>query len=101
MNTQSKVGLESTVVAIKDQISADLAGEIAILNVKSGIYYGLNPVGASVWKLIQEPRTVSQVRDALLKEYDVQAERCEKDLLNLLERLEEEKLVELRNETPP
>jgi hypothetical protein len=100
MNTQSKVGLESTVVAIKDQISADLAGEIAILNVKSGIYYGLNPVGASVWKLIQEPKTVSQVRDALLKEYDVQAERCEKDLLNLLERLEEEKLVELRNETP-
>jgi hypothetical protein len=100
MNTQSKVGLESTVVAIKDQISADLAGEIAILNVKSGIYYGLNPVGASVWKLIQEPKTVSQVRDALLKEYDVQAERCEKDLLNLLERLEGEKLVELRNETP-
>ena len=36
----------SIVVAAKDQVSCDLAGEAAILNMKNGVYYGLDPVGA-------------------------------------------------------
>ena len=43
-------------VATKDQVSCDLAGEAAILNIKSGVYYGLDPVGARIWNLMQEPR---------------------------------------------
>ena len=58
----------STVVATKDQVSADLSGEAAILNLKTSTYFGLNTVGASIWKLIQEPKTVSQIRDAIVEE---------------------------------
>src|SRR5262245_34625657 len=95
MHSTNGVGLDSTVVAVQDQISADLADEVAILSLKSGVYYGLNSVGASIWKLIQQPTTVGQIRDALLKEYDVDPERCLQDLLNLLRRMEAHKLVEL------
>ena len=49
----------SVVVAAKDQVSCDLAGEAAILNIKSGVYYGLDPVGARIWSLVQEPRKVA------------------------------------------
>ena len=55
----------STVVATKDQVSADLSGEAAILNLKSSTYFGLNTVGASIWKLIQEPKKVTLARDSL------------------------------------
>jgi len=95
MNSANGVGLDSTVVAVQDQISADLADEVAILSLKSGVYYGLNPVGASIWKLIQQPTTVGRIRDALLEVYDVDPERCLQDLLNLLQRMEAHKLVEL------
>jgi len=37
------------VFASKDQISCDLAGEAAILELKSGTYFGLDEVGAVVW----------------------------------------------------
>jgi len=47
---------ESRLVVSKDQVSCDLAGEAAILNLKNGVYYGLDPVGARIWNLIQEPR---------------------------------------------
>src|SRR2546426_12791479 len=77
----------SIVVAIRDQVSADLAGEAAILNLKSGVYYGLNAVGARIWSLIQEPKSVEDIRDAILNEYDVDPERCESDLLQLLQQL--------------
>ena len=86
----------AVVVAIRDQVSADLAGEAAILNLKSGVYYGLNAVGARIWSLIQEPKTVEDIRDTILNEYDVEPERCERDLLALLERLAAEGLIEVQ-----
>jgi len=87
----------STVVAPKDQVSSDLGGEVAILDLKAGVYYGLDAVGARIWSLIQEPRTVNEIRDILLEEYDVEPERCERDLLVLLRRLADEGLVEVRS----
>jgi len=86
---------DSTVVAAKDQVSSDLGGEVAILDLKAGVYYGLDAVGARIWSLIQEPRTVNEIRDILLEEYEVEPERCERDLLVLLQRLADERLIEV------
>ena len=83
----------STVVVAKDRISCEMAEEAVILNLDSGVYYGLNPVGARVWQLIQEPRTVSDVLSSLLDTYDVAAERCETDLFTLLQDLAANDLI--------
>ena len=49
----------SSVVAVEGQVSSDLGGEeFAILNLKTGTYYGLDAVGARIWALLLEPRTV-------------------------------------------
>jgi coenzyme PQQ synthesis protein D (PqqD) len=61
--------------------------EAAVLNVKDGIYYGLDPVGAHIWKLLQTPCKVADIQEALLQEYDVDPERCQRDLMALLEEL--------------
>jgi len=100
MNSSNGLSLTSTVAAVRDQISADLADEVAILNLKSGVYFGLSPVGSSIWKLIQEPTRVVEVRDALIREYDVDPERCEQDLLNLLQKMKDHELVDVRDEAP-
>ena len=92
----STISERTVVVAAKDQVSCDLAGEAAILNIKSGVYYGLDPVGARIWNLVQEPRTVVQIQDAITSEYDVEPDRCARDLIGLLERLLEEGLIELK-----
>ncbi len=90
---------QSVVAAARDQVSCDLAGEAAILNLKNGVYYGLDPVGARIWNLLQESRRVREIRDALLAEYEVSPERCERDLLALLEKLLGEGLIEVRDES--
>ena len=86
----------SIIVATKDQVSCDLAGEVAILNVKSGVYYGLDPVGARIWKLVQEPREVVEIQNAITGEYDVEPKQCAQDLVTLLEKLLAEGLIEVR-----
>lgn len=93
-----RVSLQSIIVASKSQVSCDLAGEGVILDVKSGMYYSLNAVGTQIWQLIQVPRVVSAVRDALLDAYDVEPACCERDLLALLQDLEEKGLIEVQDE---
>lgn len=90
---------DSTVVASKEQVSCDLAGESAILNLRNGMYYGLDALGARIWDLIQEPKTVNDVRDVILVEYEVEPTRCERELLRLLRKLGDEGLIEVRDET--
>jgi hypothetical protein len=84
---------QSVVVASKDQVSCELAGEAAVLNTKTGVYYGLDPVGARVWQLVQQPRRVSEVGQQLVAEYEVDSERCMSDVVALLEKLRSEGLL--------
>lgn len=84
---------DTRVVVCKDQVSCDLGGEAAILNLKNGVYYGLNPVGARVWKLVQEPRTFAELRDILLGEYEVDSTTLESDLRDVLGKLAEQGLI--------
>lgn len=92
------LSVSSIVGATREHVSCELGDEAAILNMKNTVYYGLNPVGACVWSLVQQSRSVREIRDALLEEYDVQAERCERDLLGLLEKMREQGLIEVRGE---
>jgi coenzyme PQQ synthesis protein D (PqqD) len=85
----------SVIVASQDQVSCDLDGEAAILDLKAGVYYGLDEVGAAVWKLVQVPRTVVEVRNALMEEYDVNPAQCQRDLVTLFSELAAAGLVEV------
>jgi len=85
----------SLITVSNEQVSCELAGEAAILNLADGIYYGLNEVGAAVWKMLQEPRTVDQICLGVMDQFDVDAERCERDVLELLRDLRSRGLIEI------
>jgi trimethylamine:corrinoid methyltransferase-like protein len=86
---------ETTVVATPGQISSDLAGEAVILDLRSGVYYGLNEVGARIWHLVQHPHTIQAIQHAILEEYDVDSEACTQDISHLLQDLKAAGLVEM------
>jgi hypothetical protein len=88
----------STVIAARNQISSDLAGDAVILNLNSGIYYGLDSIGAAIWQCIQQPMTVSDIRDTLLHEYDVDPAQCMAELIALLKEMLNEGLIDVKNE---
>ncbi len=94
-----KVLPDSTVVKSSGQVSTDLGKEVIILGVDSEEYYSLEEVGARIWGLIREPKTVRNILDTLLNDYDVEPKRCERDLLAVLQEMADEGLIEIRNET--
>lgn len=94
----ARLSEHSIVCASPEQVSCPLGDESAILNLKNTVYYGLNPVGARVWTLLlQQPRSVAELRNTLVDEYDVAPERCERDLLDLLEKMRGEGLIQVRS----
>ena len=93
------LSLQTTVIVSSQQVSCPLGDEAAILNMKNSVYYGVNPVGATVWNLLKQPKTVAEIRNAILEEYEVEEKRCEQDLLTLLEEMRSEGLIEVRGET--
>jgi hypothetical protein len=87
--------LHRVVFTSQGQVACMVDDGFMILNLNDGVYYGLDDVGARIWELLQERRAVVDIRDALLAEFDVDQERCEKDLLRLLGELIEARLVEV------
>lgn len=74
-------------------VSRELDGEAIILNLDSGIYFGLDPVGTRIWQLMSSPGRVSDVLRVLLAEYDVSEEVLRADLGQLITKLIEKGLV--------
>ena len=84
----------SNIVTIPSQVMARQVGdETVILDLASGTYYGLDPVGARIWQLITEGQTLAQVCETMLAEYEVAREDIERDVLALVQNLADKQLV--------
>jgi hypothetical protein len=86
---------ESTVAPTRRLVSADLGEEVILLHLETGLYYGLENVGARIWKLLQKPVKVGEIESALLDEYEVEPETCHAEVVTLLQRLIDQNLVEV------
>ena len=81
-------------VTIPSQVMARTVGdETVILDLVSGTYFGLDPVGARIWELIAHAATLAQVCDIMLTEFEVSREDLERDVLALVQALLDRQLV--------
>jgi hypothetical protein len=84
---------DTVVVANPDAMTSSVGIETVILHFTAGTYFGLDEVGTRIWELVQERRSVREIRDALLEEYDVDEERCDQAVRSLLASLAEHGLI--------
>ncbi len=98
LGSRALISQDSVVVAGQDQVSSDLAGESVILSLKNGTYYGLNELGSVIWEFIQEPKTVADICESILQDYEVDSETCKSSVHALLSDLVDAQLIEIRHE---
>ena len=86
----------SDTVAIPAQVVARTVGEeTMILDLASGTYYGLPHIGARIWQLMCEGKSLAVICDALEAEYAVPREQVEHDVLDLAETLRAKRLIDV------
>jgi len=76
------------------QVSCDLNGEAAILQLDQSVYFGLKGVGAQVWLALEQPQSFAELNRPVCKEFGVDAARAEADLMKFLSELQAAGLVE-------
>lgn len=79
--------LTSEVRLSPDVVTRQVGEETMLLNLASGTYYGLDPVGARFLSLVEQGKSLLQARDALLEIYEVEREALDCDLEALLDDL--------------
>lgn len=75
--------LDDTLERSADALFRELESEAVLLNLRTGVYYGLNPVGTRAWQLLAERSSLARVADVMLDEFDVARDVLERDLLAL------------------
>lgn len=77
----------------KNATWAGLDGEIVILDMENGLYFGLNKVGSAIWKLIEQQKTSSAIIASLLRSYSVDQATAVKEVSSLMSELEAKGLI--------
>jgi hypothetical protein len=71
----------------EDVVFRDLAGEAVILNLSTGIYFGLDEVGTRVWQLLAQHGDKEKLIQEMLSEYEVEEAKLRQDVDALLKEL--------------
>ena len=93
MGEDSPIHLQTRLVAAEDLVTSDLDGEIVMLDIESGKYHSLDAIGSRIWALLETPRSVAQICNLLMREYDVERPHCEADVLAFLNDLAGDRIV--------
>ncbi|HEY3823303.1 MAG TPA: PqqD family protein [Bryobacteraceae bacterium] len=95
MNKSETIAPDARLISNKRSAACELEGEIVILNLDSGVYFGLNAVGATIWEYLQSEHSAGEIVDRLLVEYHVDRERCESEVYALLRSLAAHGLIDI------
>ena len=76
-----------------DVVFRVLGDEAVILNLSTGIYFGLDIVGTRMWQLISECGSTEKIGEALLAEYEVEESQVRQDLALLIQQLKDKGLL--------
>lgn len=93
-----EISLSAKVFVPEKVLLREVAGEAVILNLNNEQYYGLDEIGTRFWTMLTTSSSIREAIDDLLAEYDVDRATLEQDMRDLLSKLAEQGLVELRNE---
>ena len=83
------------VTLCKDVLLRPVGEEGVLLNLKTGLYFSLNPVGLRMLETLTSTPSIQQALTSLQEEYEVDPAELENDLRELLGDLLKQGLVEL------
>lgn len=81
------VSFDMRVRVPEEVIFRELDGESVVLNIESGIYFGLDGVGTQLWQWLAESGSLQSVRVRMADTFDAPAEQLDADLIAFVEEL--------------
>ena len=90
------VSFDARASVAPEVLVSELAGESVLLNLKSECYFGLDSVGTRMWVTLINAESIQAAFDELLAHYEVPADQLRSDLIELIQKLTDQGLLEIR-----
>jgi hypothetical protein len=94
------ISLGETVTISPEVVFKELGGEGVLLDMASGIYFGLDETSTRLWLLLQMNGSLRRVFDEMIEEFEVDPDRLERDLLQFVADLTRRNLASLATNSP-
>src|SRR6202163_2186514 len=88
---------DATIVSRSPSVlTAEVDGEIVMMSIEQGRYFGLDDIGSDIWKRIEPPCSFATLIDGLAADYEADRTTIVTDVQSLLDRLAKHDIVRLR-----
>lgn len=78
----------------QDLLSVDMDGDVVMMSIETGTYFGVSGAGPRIWELLETPRNFAELVEAICAEYEVDADLASADLRVFLDKLTENGMLE-------
>ena len=96
MKKQKKINSGDIISRNKDHISAELDGELVLMSIENGKYYGMSSIARRIWELIEQPIVFKDICRILNDEYDADKDQINQETTYFLTDLQNEKLIKIQ-----
>lgn len=70
-----------------DMLASQVDGELVLISIEDGKYFGLDSVGTAIWHLLEAPRSSAAVIEALQARFEGDPADIERDTLAFIDQL--------------
>lgn len=77
----------------KQVVQSKIDDEVVMMDIESGFYFGLNSVASVIWELLKEEKTIDELADFLITEYDINRKQCLEETDILIKKMLDLKVV--------
>ena len=90
--------LDSIVARSQELVASNLDGEVVMMSIENGKYYGLDAIASQIWTLLENPSSIRALCDQLLPQYNVEREQGEQDVLAFCQQAQEQNIIRVLSE---
>ena len=94
---RNNVERETPISRSLDIVATEMDGEYLIMSIEQGSYIALRDVSARIWELLEKPQTPAALVEALLGEYAVDPDTCEREVNDFLKEMVDCNLITIRH----
>lgn len=80
-----------------EMVHSSIDGEVVMMSVDKGEYFGLNAMGSRIWELLEKPHSVVELCRELMRNFEVDQETCQAEVSRFLGEIADQKLVAVAN----
>lgn len=93
VSLESQLGPDTMVTRNDEPVAVEVDRSVVMMSIDQGMYFGLEGTGPRIWALLEQPRSVRQLCEALMGEFAVEPEVCRREVCTFLEELRRAQLV--------